>query len=179
MEGKEGFFQKMGQTRSRLGRKRRGVISFRLSVVSQAAASLADWHRLPFGTQSNSFATERRTSRRRRRPPHQTFPPEPAIRKIGRHDASSPASTRPPRCICVSVLASGHRLRFLREAVAAAAAATSTATIVPATTATSTGVQNDRQPEAVRCREAEQGARVQQNLRAAPRVPDTSHPSAW
>ena len=58
----------MGQTRSRLGRKRRGVISFRLSVVSQAAASLADWHRLPFGTQSNSFATGRRTSRRRRRP---------------------------------------------------------------------------------------------------------------
>lgn len=64
----------MGQTRSRLGRKRRGVISFRLSVVSQAAASLADWHRLPFGIQSNSFATERRTSRRRRRrPSHPTY----------------------------------------------------------------------------------------------------------
>lgn len=38
--GRESSFQKMGQTRSRLGRKRRGVISFRLSVVSQAAASL-------------------------------------------------------------------------------------------------------------------------------------------
>lgn len=103
----------MGQTRSRLGR---GVISFRLSVVSQAAASLADWHRL----QSNELATGRRTSRRRRRRPLCFITKENALYSRFR-----------PR-----VRVSGHRLHLLRPTVAAQATATIVPTAAAATTTT-------------------------------------------
>lgn len=181
--GGEGSFQKMGQTRSRLGRKREeGLFRFVSAWFPKpAAASLADWHRLPFGTQSNSFATGRRTSRRRRRP----FPSsrklffsflvqEKRREIIGRDDASRVAPLLPPR-ICASVRAAGHRLRFLRDTVSATVAAAPATPIVPATAAA--GVQDDRQPEAFRRRETDKGAGVQQDRRAAPRVPDTGHPS--
>lgn len=67
-------------------------------------------------------------------------------------------------------------MRILREAVAATVAAASATTVVPAATA-ATGIQDDRQPEALRRRETDQSAGIQQDRGAAPRVPDTSHHS--